>query len=1417
MPSTTPPLFLNTPGFIRLRVSQTRTVNIRNHVIGAPPIIFFKGSPALDWVTVKGNGVLEIDPPDDIDIGRHEMQVQAISVYGVSYRTYIILVARAIRPRWDWGRGVTEYISENLMEHWDLEPEVEGDGTITLSKRSGPDWVQLNGFILTYLPPEIITGEYEDFAVGIRATSEWGTRDTTITLRVHNDGQTSLYFELPAAREVIAEGGDFEFDTSDYVQHNVGTVTYHKERGSDWLEIAEQTGVVTGTAPLVDADERHFILVEVRDSQSFRRDSLLITVTNEVLPATPPPATLQWGRIPPQRIDEQTPFAFSVRSYFTGTTTAVFSKQSGPAWVSVSNTGSVMNTSGQTAPDVTADADYTIGIRATVGTETYDTTFTLTVGVVAGGDPTSNAPPMISLPIPDVAVDALTYFEFSVGSHVTGGTSGGAIVIQMLTGPSWLSIGGTGICSGTPKAVPSRTVYPVTFQAVSVYGIDTNGAFNLIVRNVQIATEPPTWQQVPPLYANAFSWFNRNIRRYVSGSGLITLTKTAGPDWISISPNGQSLRGTTPRGRQQVEVVVVVTARSAYGTAAQSILFVVRGSVTQETALTFTPPRTLASNERTTVTRDLSAYIGGATGTVTYQVNHAPAGVSVAGSILTLTAGEVENTVHHAVFLRASDGLGGVTAVLTWTIRNTSGGGVLPETLPVQQPVLASTSAMNTEPLFARVAEIHYALYTFRTRSRMDVARQTTEPTADRGTWTKFPDADIVVYGSISRSLDTVRVGEYRVGTAKITLKNVDNRYSPKNPNNFFYEQYGDAEAYGMPVYIEAGYELTDGSIRVERIFEGIVLDITHDVNDLTVTLQLSDDAQYLRRELMTDFGLAKRMIVGLEYDAETEQGYTPLFGGFTPVSVGSVVPRYPPDLTVAGPDAVFQSEGQLSPKRIQVDETAVRSETLNPQEITRYQLEMKTPYRYKRFDTLVHEIATAANIDADKQKVVLPNIYPEQPTFQTAGRPGYEIAHDYEQLRSGALTEFRWNGFVTDMHYDSRPDHDVFYFLLSAPQHEPAPLESADAEPSDKEIADDYLRLDANFGGVLDTYQASQTVQDAFGTTVAMQPRLLAYDRRQDTWRVIASRLQAAEWWKMTPNADYSKWYVLGTAGVNVARFLSTEFGAQAELIGQYPMEGTYDAYASGDSTTSVFIEEIEAVNGNVKAFLDGDSAYPPQLAHFYHVGYGVISVGPNNEVEILNQAMLRSNYFRDGIKPDSRRPLHWHGGQLYYGFVRNTATQQDFGVARTANGATITTAFPPVQVDSNNNHMGFTFDIKDDKLDFAFTVLDGVNTTFKVIQTSLRSATAAPVIADFTATRLVEDERYDEVITVRGNPVPRVTSAVTTGSLPTGMALDGARLSGIPTAVPANGLTFSVTYTATNSEGTAPPKVVAFTVTAA
>ena len=91
--------------------------------------------------------------------------------------------------------------------------------------------------------------------------------------------------------------------------------------------------------------------------------------------------------------------------------------------------------------------------------------------------------------------------------------------------------------------------------------------------------------------------------------------------------------------------------------------------------------------------------------------------------------------------------------------------------------------------------------------------------------------------------------------------------------------------------------------------------------------------------------------------------------------------------------------------------------------------------------------------------------------------------------------------------------------------------------------------------------------------------------------------------------------------------------------------------------------------------------------------------------------------------------------------------------------------------------------------------------------------SSGMAPSFNAFTMTNLVEGQTYDQTISATGTQPLTITSTVTTGTLPTGLTLAGARLHGTPTGIPDGGSTFVVTFTATNSIS-APTIAITFTV---
>lgn len=275
--------------------------------------------------------------------------------------------------------------------------------------------------------------------------------------------------------------------------------------------------------------------------------------------------------------------------------------------------------------------------------------------------------------------------------------------------------------------------------------------------------------------------------------------------------------------------------------------------------------------------------------------------------------------------------------------------------------------------------------------------------------------------------------------------------------------------------------------------------------------------------------------------------------------------------------------------------------------------------------------------------------------------------------------------------------------------------------------------------------------------------PKLLRYEVLRDKWDVVYTHYEHAEFWRIISD-DFDTFYILGN---------------EAGYDGTYPRRAAYNAlYHSGATPNTNTIWQYKISANSIDTRVDASSALRPQLAQYYHLGFE----GTQN---------------RYGFLPDSRKGLALNLGHLYYIY----STDDAVGIAKLPPTGTPTSVFSS-DVDNWHNECGMDFRIHDDTIYAGITFIEGENSTLKFVSYSLGQA---PRFARFTETALTENTAYDQSVRAIGDPAPTITSCLTTGTLPTGLTLAGARLHGTPTGIPATGTEFTVTFTAQNERGEA------------
>lgn len=175
---------------------------------------------------------------------------------------------------------------------------------------------------------------------------------------------------------------------------------------------------------------------------------------------------------------------------------------------------------------------------------------------------------------------------------------------------------------------------------------------------------------------------------------------------------------------------------------------------------------------------------------------------------------------------------------------------------------------------------------------------------------------------------------------------------------------------------------------------------------------------------------------------------------------------------------------------------------------------------------------------------------------------------------------------------------------------------------------------------------------------------QVITYDTRTRTYTKLHGFASATEVWKFTKSGN--SLYILASTG------------------------GNYDA---NETSSENQILQLDITGTTETVFVAHTASLKPQLAHYY-AGVGSVF-----------------------MKPDSRRQLIYRENDgLYYAYVNNNT----FGIAK-ATAQNTTTAVITMNQDTEGNHAGIAFDIKNNILHGAATFLSGSKSQILVFKKAL------------------------------------------------------------------------------------------------
>jgi len=235
--------------------------------------------------------------------------------------------------------------------------------------------------------------------------------------------------------------------------------------------------------------------------------------------------------------------------------TLVFSKVSGPAWLTVAPDGSLSGTPG----------------NADVGTGNFVVRVTDPAGLsddaalVIDVTNTNDAPVFAADP---VNLNATEDSAFSGQLSASDVDAGDTLTFSKVSGPAWLTVSASGALSGTPtNAEVGLNVFTVSVTDAS--NATATATLNVTVANVNDA---PVFAANPVnLNATEDSAFSGQLSASdVDAGDTLTYSKVSGPAWLSVSASG-ALSGTPTNAEVGLNVFTVSVTDASNATATATL------------------------------------------------------------------------------------------------------------------------------------------------------------------------------------------------------------------------------------------------------------------------------------------------------------------------------------------------------------------------------------------------------------------------------------------------------------------------------------------------------------------------------------------------------------------------------------------------------------------------------------------------------------------------------------------------------------------------------------------------------------------------------------------------------------------------------------------------------------------------------
>ena len=285
----------------------------------------------------------------------------------------------------------------------------------------------------------------------------------------------------------------------------------------------------------------------------------------------------------------------------------------------------------------------------------------------------------------------------------------------------------------------------------------------------------------------------------------------------------------------------------------------------------------------------------------------------------------------------------------------------------------------------------------------------------------------------LQNRLDYPNYNEFN--TSHITLALTDNgQFASGVDPNFFTRNGVNATGFRAEVRVEIGFQ-TANTFTGKTVFVGELISIKNNTREKSVEMTFSDKSYLLRKARLDDFGKERELVATFgeafangTYKIHPDQA--PIYPQTVRAWQGTpdnraFYTRWQKGTTLQRVASV-RSEGNLAPTNFQVVSDGILTEggSLENNPIVAF----KEPYRWRRIENLIREIASDFNIAISSGDVSVPVWQESDNFFATHGRPGWET-DDYKQ--SNFFREFHWTGAPRALSMARSGTNDGNFYIL--------------------------------------------------------------------------------------------------------------------------------------------------------------------------------------------------------------------------------------------------------------------------------------------------------------------------------------------------------------------------------------------------